>query len=436
MAGFAPEAVEHIEAALVAVEREPRSARAWGELGMVYDSERQRVLAAECFARAAELDPEEPRWPYHRALALERLGRADEARASIERSLERAPRYAPAHLRRGNLSLALGDLERAEQAFRTAAGLDPAEAAAWLGLARVALQRDRRGEALELLEGLAREHPEDRGVRQLLAVARNETDAAAPVSSQDVVAAEASQRDDPWAQEAEAFDREPDMLAASRWFAAGDFETALRRIEEERARTGDPIETALLRATALKGLGRTEEALAELEPLLAAQPDSVDALVLRARLLEDRGDSRGAIQSLERVCALRPGEGWVFAAKALKLVQLEEHAAAIDAFLRARELGETSSDLDGALGVSLVAVERWSEAREVFSRLVAAHPDRADAWIQLATACVQSGVLEEAERALTSARAAGARRRAVERVQKTLERARRKRANRPEPSQG
>jgi tetratricopeptide (TPR) repeat protein len=46
------------------VEREPRSAAAWGEYGIVLRAYRQHSDADHCFRVAADLDPTDGRWPY------------------------------------------------------------------------------------------------------------------------------------------------------------------------------------------------------------------------------------------------------------------------------------------------------------------------------------------------------------------------------------
>src|SRR5579859_5972390 len=59
-----PQVVEAIEEARQAVLHAPRSASAWGRLGMVLRAHDFGEEANTCFAHAEQLDPNEPRWPY------------------------------------------------------------------------------------------------------------------------------------------------------------------------------------------------------------------------------------------------------------------------------------------------------------------------------------------------------------------------------------
>src|SRR5262245_3449040 len=52
------------------VRQKPRSAQAWGHLGMVFHAHDFNQEANICFAQAAHLDPAEPTWPYLRGRSL------------------------------------------------------------------------------------------------------------------------------------------------------------------------------------------------------------------------------------------------------------------------------------------------------------------------------------------------------------------------------
>src|SRR5688572_11025812 len=169
MAEFDLRAKERIEAVLAKLEGAPESGAAWAELGLVYAAERLRNLALECFSVAARLEPEQPKWPYRQAVTLAHLGSLAEAAQAMERSIALEPGYAPSHARLGDYRLSLGDLAGAEKAFARASELDSSYPGGWVGLARVALQRDESARAIEILARLAAEDPEDRTFRQLLA---------------------------------------------------------------------------------------------------------------------------------------------------------------------------------------------------------------------------------------------------------------------------
>jgi tetratricopeptide (TPR) repeat protein len=434
LAGFDAVAVERIEVALASLAADPRRAQAWGVLGMVYASERQRGLAAECYRTAARLEPEQPKWPYHEAIVLAQTGALHEAITALERSLALEPSYPPSHARLGQFRLDLGDLDGAERAFRRAIELDSTYPGGRLGLARVALQRERHAEAVALLEELCKEDPEDGTFRHLLSVARRESGGTAALPSEAVLAdVELKVWNDPWAQEARAFRREPAMIMVAQLLQSGDAAGALALLEEERARGKSIEETALHFASALRLLGRVDEALRELEPVLAREPDNTQALMLQVHLFDERGDEAGALAAVERVARLQPTFGGAFAIKARKLAKLGAHAEAVEAYRRAIELGVDDLELRVGLGNALIVLKRWPEARAHFTALVAERPEDGDTWLQLALATLRTEDFDEAEVALERARAAGnASPRLLENVRVTLHDVRARRAQRAE----
>lgn len=73
------------------------------------------------------------------------------ARYEADRALECAPEYDFAHRVRAMVALAENDRPRAEEGFRTAIALDPADSANLLGLAHFERVRGRRQEAIALI---------------------------------------------------------------------------------------------------------------------------------------------------------------------------------------------------------------------------------------------------------------------------------------------
>lgn len=60
--GIDPAIVAAIDRARQAVVQSPRSAGAWGTLGMTLHAHNFETSAAECYAEAARLNTKEPRW--------------------------------------------------------------------------------------------------------------------------------------------------------------------------------------------------------------------------------------------------------------------------------------------------------------------------------------------------------------------------------------
>ena len=89
LAGVDPAVAAAVTAVRDRVVREPKSANAWGALGAILLANEFPADADPCLARAEELDPREPRWPYLRAWGLlprDREAAMQHLRHALERS--------------------------------------------------------------------------------------------------------------------------------------------------------------------------------------------------------------------------------------------------------------------------------------------------------------------------------------------------------------
>lgn len=82
------------------------------------------------------------------ALALETIGKFAAAQAAYKTALNRWPEDLPALIGLGNTHYRLGNLNRAEQAFRKAITIHPESAVAYNNLAQTLADQGKRGEAL------------------------------------------------------------------------------------------------------------------------------------------------------------------------------------------------------------------------------------------------------------------------------------------------
>ena len=89
--GLDPEVAAAIDEARAAVVARPRSAAAWGHLGLVLFAQDMYVPCVAPLAEAERLDAKDPRWPYFRGLALI-LQQPDEGIVLLERAAQLAPR--------------------------------------------------------------------------------------------------------------------------------------------------------------------------------------------------------------------------------------------------------------------------------------------------------------------------------------------------------
>jgi tetratricopeptide (TPR) repeat protein len=134
-----------LQAARERVLKDPRSAKAWGELGEKLIANEMDEDSRVCFVQAERLDPTNPRWPYYQAGTLINRGDREEALRLLERAVERAEAVGesnevPRLLLAENL-LALGRLDEAEAHFRHVQKRQPNDLRLHWGLGQLAAAR-------------------------------------------------------------------------------------------------------------------------------------------------------------------------------------------------------------------------------------------------------------------------------------------------------
>jgi predicted Zn-dependent protease len=148
-----------------------RAGDRWGRLGMACEANGLLTAASDAYRGAAMMEPEEARWWYRLAMVQGRTGDVVPAIASVRRSIELRPDYAPAQWRLGLWLLDVDDTDGAARAFARATEINPADPAGAIGLGRVYLQRREDQRAVELLERTLAQTPGDRYAMQLLGTA-------------------------------------------------------------------------------------------------------------------------------------------------------------------------------------------------------------------------------------------------------------------------
>ncbi len=119
----------------------PASARAWYGYGEALRYARRFVEAAPAYARAAELDPDDPDARINLGIAKAESGDPDGARAAWEAVLRADPRSCAAHNNLGGLAFRAGRLEEATASYTSALGWCPDDPIAHLNLANLAWER-------------------------------------------------------------------------------------------------------------------------------------------------------------------------------------------------------------------------------------------------------------------------------------------------------
>ncbi len=424
-----PAAARGIEEARAALRAAPAAGSAWGELALRYQASDLLSQALDAYARAEELDPAEPRWPYYAGLALDRLGRGPEALAAWQRALERAREpYAPILWRMGFAWLSAFDLDRAESAFRAAIEAAPDEVAGRFGLARVLLARERFEEAADAVRAGLSRRPEAAYGHALLAEAERRLGRLEAAARELELAAGAPPLyPDPW--EDELARRNAGSFQARFQQAATLFERGQRveSIAPLEALVREAPENRTVRkvlADAYSLTGRLDAADACFRALLADAPDDRQTLSAWAQHCLRNERAADARVALDALLARHPEDGQAHYLRGVLLEREERAADALAAYRRSLFLDQRNVGTLLAIGRLELALRRGPEARDAFEQARAAGAAGAELELGLGQALLQAGDRAGARAALERARSdPAAERRALERLERALARA-------------
>lgn len=299
----------------------------WRAVAMRHHRAGEMARAAEAWGRAAAGDPRHPETRNNLGVALQALGRLDDADAAFAEAARLKPEYADAWENRVGVLLALG---RAEDAIATAREmvrrLGPSPAA-HVVLATALASAGRFDEARAAASaGLARE-PRHLGLLTLLA--RIET---------------AGER---WAEAAAAWASvaalTPDDLDARVNIGvcqrgAGQLDQAIGTFREVLTRDGSRADAELRLADALDAVGDLSGALAAAQRAARLLPNDPAALNLLAALSERAGNKADVEPNYRRALAADPNHAPSLANYATVLARRGEIEQAIPMLRRAVEI--------------------------------------------------------------------------------------------------
>ncbi len=332
-----------------AVLESPTSAESWGRLGMVFQSHEMWQEALPCYRRAAELDPEEFRWPYLLAHDVHQEDPELSLRY-LERAMDLRPGFAPAGLLRAGLLEELGRSDSAFEQYQEILAARPQLAGANFGLGRLYLERGDAESALLHLQRALELQPEAASIHASLARAYRLTgDAEAAARAADLARREQGQLalDDPVMVEMleEAVSSAGYRQRGQRAAFAGEWtkaESLLRKALELR---GEEADVHFELAGILARAGRLEEAMEGYREALRIDPRHESAAIRLAILLTFQpsfvtADVDEAIALLRGVLSARPDDGELHFHLAVALARGGDHRTAWVHVKKARELGE------------------------------------------------------------------------------------------------
>jgi tetratricopeptide (TPR) repeat protein len=353
LAGVDPAVAAAVEVGLAKVRAAPRSADAWGRLGMILVAHDFRDAALACFAEAERLDAQEPRWPHYQGVALS-LGNPEAAVPKLRRAADLCgDNPAAPRLLLADVLLGLGRLDEAADEYRRLLARDGRNAWAHLGLARVAAAQDRPQESLAELDKAAAGRHCRKAVHTLRAQVLERL-------GQKGAAAELRR-------------------AAALPEAPGWPDPYVEQIEE--LQTGE--HAALKRAGRLINQGRVGEGTRLLRQTIRDYPDSYGAWLMLGQGLLKGQDFADAEQALRQAVRLAPAPADARYYLGVALLEKGDSRAAADCFREAARLKADHALAYYQLGRCLVRLEDRAGAVTAFRDAVRCKPDFADAHAEL-----------------------------------------------------
>lgn len=372
-----PELRHELELRIGAIERAPEDALAAARFGLLCEANGLWSEARRAFERATELDPDEPAWPFHAALARLPLDDHDGARAWLEEHARRHSGHAPLIALLAEELMLAGSIEAAEARWRQALAVAPDASEVRTGLGEALLALDRVEEATAELRRAVALDAGNKRARYLLGTALARAGRADEAAAELGAGAGARPQRllDAWSVKARALSYLPAdrMARAEELASSGRLDEALDMLERAAELWPDDPRFPCARGIALARLGQHAAAVELLESVGDERRELADAQLEYARSLRALGAHGRAIEAFEVAWAWNPRDA----------------AAAIE------------------LGRLLVLEGRFDEAVVVLERLAS---ERSDDWRPQAELCaleLERGDLDSAAERLAAARSLG-----------------------------
>ena len=339
-------------------------ARAFGELGRLYQAHRLLEPALACYRAAHALDPGSFAWAYYLGVLAAGAGDIDTARPAFRHALDLRADDAPALVRLADLELEQAQVDEAELLYMRAARVDDSAAVAY-GMGRVAEERGAYAEAIGQFERALTLQPGASVVHYHLGQAYREL---------------------------------------------GEFnraEAALARSGPSRVAMADPLmhELTTLAIGALPHLarghaaareGRLADAESAYRQAVAADATNVRAHESLATLLLRRGDPEGAIEHFGVAVRLAPGNAQAHSDLGVLLAELGRNDRALEHLGRAVELEPGLEEALLTLGNVRTRLGRLDEAEASYRRVLESDPGNGEARLGLGAVLAQTGDFEQA----------------------------------------
>jgi tetratricopeptide (TPR) repeat protein len=371
LAGLEPVVATQLQRAQAELRASPNSGQAWGGLALALQAHGFDREADTCFARAARLQPLDPRWPFLRA---ELLSTSDRGAALL--LLREAARLAGREsdapsVRLGELLLESGQLAEAEQVWQDLLRSRPNHPRALLGLAQVALARDQLPVARGWLQSAIKQPAITRSALELLATVERRS-GNKPAADAAVLRARGlppgPPLPNPWLELAASY-----RIGRTAWAAQG---------------------------RQLLAAGRLAEAETLLSRFAQEDPQAPEVWLLQGRLRRARQDCAGAEEALRRHLSLEPNSVSGEAELGLALLCLNRPVEAGAALEKALLLKPDFAEAHFYMGLAQTRAGRVDDAVQSFHSAIRYSPNFVEPYVPLAELLIETRETAEAAQVL------------------------------------
>ncbi len=394
---------ERLEETRAAVLKNPQSATAWGQFGMVCHAHELWEEAAAAYRRAQQLDLTDARWPYYLGDVLSVVGTDLTASAkSFRRALDLNPGYAPAHMRLGKVLVADNQPDAAAKELRRALEIEPGLQPARVTLAQVQLARGKLENAEDLLERVLREEPRHAQALSTLGqvfMRQGRRDEAREIAQRARGAAIYNLYDDPLMGQVVSEGVSSVLIweRAKAFLDNGDFEQAARGLQIVVDLLPDSPDAHNQLATALGHLNRPELSRRHLERVLTLDPARIKPRVQLAGLLIDYQKAGAAIPHLEQALQMDPDDAEALWLLGRAKVLSGDLQAGLESFARAEaSTAEVPIWVHNDWGSALAQTGQPYAALDHFKIALAADPSNAQTLFYMGLVLEATGSREAA----------------------------------------
>ena len=367
-----------------AVKADPTSILAKGMLARAYSAMKEDEKALPLWKAAVSGEPDSPAWAAGQVQSLAALKKSEEAMAAATKARARFPKDEPTTLVVARAEEQLDRVTDAEESYKAATQLDPADLDAALGLARLYLRQRKPGEARAALAAVTDKQSQNPRLRLGLGdLALATGDLAAAQSEFERATALAPDLPEAWVARARL------GLERRSW------KDARVNAEKGLALDTDVPDGHLILGLALWKLGELDPAAKQLDAARSAGPNARLEVALGAVHFE-KGDLDGATALLGAVLKTEPGNPEANYWMARVQHKRSDYSLALESIRAAVDRAATRPQYHHELGLILRDAGKAPEAIEAWKQAVKLDPAYADSWEAMGQAYLDAGRTKDA----------------------------------------